>query len=537
MSSNSRLELQPSPVAPVEQLCSWLLGTSGQLALGLTIGVIAARLMRRGHLHWSWAVAALALVAVCGPALGSTSVLGTAAVSAVAFGRRWHREDLEAGTDLAEIATERHRPIDLLRSCAHELALRHRGSLGDGRWRRGEELIVGSDQHSRLVSIPFGGPGGGTHALIVGATGSGKTVTQTWMAVRAIERGMGVVVVDPKGDRSMCEQVRRAARAGGRSFLEWTPNGASVYNPYAHGSDSEIADKALAGEPFSEPHYLRQAQRYLGHVVRALRSAGVQVSLRSIVTHLDPASLERLVRALPEPDARSTHAYLDALTTRQQTDLAGVRDRLAILAESDVGAWLDPTTSTGEQFDLLEAVRARAVVYFNLDSDSRPLLAQMLGAAIVQDLQTTVASLQGHPIPTLVVIDEFSAVAAGQVVRLFGRARSAGMSLILSTQELADLRLPGRERLLEQVMGNLSVLLAHRQVVPDSAELIASLAGRKGVWRTSQYGGGRTTRTRVREGALCADQIMNLERGWAAVLVLSGARSPRIAHVLTGDHP
>jgi type IV secretory pathway TraG/TraD family ATPase VirD4 len=537
--SNSRLEPPASPVAPVEQLGSWLLGTTGQLVLGLTIGAVFARLMRRAHLHWSWAVLGLALVAICGHVLkGSTSVLGIAAASAVAFGRRWHREDLEAGIDLAEIAAERRRPVDLLRSCAHELAAaRGRPGLGGRHPCRGEELIVGSDQHSRLVSIPFAGPGGGTHALVVGATGSGKTVTQTWMAVRAIERGMGVVVIDPKGDRGMSEQVHRAALSRGTAFLEWTPDGASVYNPYAHGSDSEIADKALAGEPFSEPHYLRQAQRYLGHVVRALRSAGLQVSLRSIVTHLDPASLEGLVRELSESDARSTHAYLDSLTTRQQSDLAGVRDRLAILAESDVGAWLDPTTSTAEQFDLLEAVRARAVVYFNLDSDSRPLLAQMLGAAIVQDLQTTVAALQGHPIPTLVVIDEFSAVAAGQVVRLFGRARSAGLSLILSTQELADLRLPGRDRLLEQVMGNLSVLVAHRQVVPDSAELIASLAGRKGIWRTSQHGDGRTTRTRVRESALCADQVMSLERGWAAVLVLSGARSPRITRVFTSDHP
>jgi len=535
-SSNSRLMLQASPSAPLEQLCSWLLGTTSHVVIGLTIGVIAARLMRRWHLHWSWAVAGLSLVALCRPVLkGSTSMLGIAAVSAIALGRRWHREDLEAGTDLAEIAADRQRPLDLLRSYAHSLALRRRGALGGGNWSRGEELIVGSDQHSRVVSIPFGGNAGGSHALIVGATGSGKTVTQTWMAVRAIERGMGVVVIDPKGDRGMCEEVRRAARVGGRAFLEWTPAGASVYNPYAHGSDSEIADKALAGEPFSEPHYLRQAQRYLGHVVRALRSAGLQVSLRSIVTHLDPARLEGLVRTLSESEARSTHAYLDSLTTRQRSDLAGVRDRLAILTESDVGAWLDPTTSSGERFDLLEAVRARAVVYFNLDADSRPLLAQMLGAAIVQDLQTTVASLQGRPIPTLVVIDEFSAVAAGQVVRLFGRARSAGMSLILSTQELADLRLPGRERLLEQVMGNLSVLVAHRQVVPDSAELIASLAGRKGIWRTSQHGDGRTTRTRIREGVLCADQVMSLERGWAAVIVLSGARSPRIVSVFTRE--
>lgn len=538
MSSSNSLPQPPvSPLAPLEELSHWLLGTTTHVVLGLAIGATSARLMRRVHLHWSWAAAGLAIVALGQPVLkGATSALGIAAVSAIGWGRRWHRDDLDAGTDLAEIASGRRSPLDLLRTLAHTVALRRREAMGADGWFRGEELIVGRDQGGRTVSIPFGGPGGGTHALLVGATGSGKTVTQTWMAVRAIERGMGVIVIDPKGDRGMREQVHLAARAAGRSFLEWTPHGPSVYNPYAHGSETEIADKALAGEPFSEPHYLRQAQRYLGHVVRALRKSGLEVSLQSIVSHLDPARLERLVRTLPESEARATHAYLDSLTTRQQSDLAGVRDRLAILAESDVGAWLDPQCGSGARFDLLDAARARAVVYFKLDSDSRPLLTQMLGAAIVQDLQTTVAALQGRPIPTLVVIDEFSAVAAGQVVGLFGRARSAGFSLVLSTQELADLRMPGRERLLEQVMGNLSVLIAHRQVVPDSTQLIASLAGSRGVWRTSRLGDGRSTRTRVREGVLGPDQLMSLARGWAAVIVLSGDGSSPIARIFSPKH-
>lgn len=283
----------------------------------------------------------------------------------------------------------------------------------------------------------------------------------------------------------------------------------------------------------TEPHYLRQAQRYLGHAVRALRAAGLEVSLASIVEQLDPDALERLARTLPEPAAGPTHAYLDSLTPRQRADLAGVRDRMAILAESDVGRWLDPKAGGDWPFDLLEAVRARAVVYFNLDSDSRPLLTQMLGAAIVQDLQTTIAALQRRPAPTLALIDEFSALSIEQVARLFGRARSAGLSLVLGTQELADLRLPGRERLLEQVMGNLSVLVAHRQVLPESCALIASLAGTRGAWRTARHSDGRTTRTRTSEGVLAADQLMRLDPGWAAVTIPARSASARIVRVLS----
>jgi type IV secretory pathway TraG/TraD family ATPase VirD4 len=155
----------------------------------------------------------------------------------------------------------------------------------------------------------------------------------------------------------------------------------------------------------------------------------------------------------------------------------------------------------------------------------------MLGAAIVQDLQTAAAASQSRPVPTLVVIDEFSAVAAEQVVRLFGRARSAGFSLLLGTQELSDLRPPGRERLLEQVLGNLSVLIAHRQVVPSSAELISSIAGTRGAWRVSRHSDGKATRTRGREPVLDPGRVLSLERGWAAVLVLEHGGSARIARI------
>src|SRR5262249_34318667 len=158
-----------------------------------------------------------------------------------------------------------------------------------------------------------------------------------------------------------------------------------------------------------------------------------------------------------------------------QSDLAGVRDRLAIMAESDIGPWLDPQTQDASRLDLLQAAKTRAVVYFDLQADQRPLLAQMLGAAIVGDLQATVAGLQGRAVPTLVMSDEFSAIAPERVVGLFARAGGAGVSLVLGTQELADMRVPGREMLMEQIVGNLSVLIAHRQVIPGSAELLAEM--------------------------------------------------------------
>ena len=169
-----------------------------------------------------------------------------------------------------------------------------------------------------------------------------------------------------------------------------------------------------------------------------------------------------------------------------------------------------------------------------LDADRRPLLAQMLGAAIVQDLITTVAALQQEPVPSVVIVDEFAALAAGQVARLFPRARSAGMNLVLATQELADLRLPGQDQLLDQVLGNVAALLAHRQVVPDSVEYIVRLSGTSGGWSAAHRSDGSQTRTRVSEAVLDAEDLRTLPRGVAAVLLpgAPGSERARIVRML-----
>jgi Type IV secretion-system coupling protein DNA-binding domain len=554
-----------NPLEPIDQLAHWLTSAAVHGAIGVVIGLIAVRLMHHRHLRWTWAPTALGVDVLAAPVLGGGAAwtLGIAALCATVRGRRWHREEVQAGADLAELAANRRGPVDALRTLARRTVPRliagwaprspiagwavqgvslvggkaRSGNAGGRDWFRDGRLIVGEEeQQGRLVTIPLGGPTGGTHTLVVGAAGSGKTVTMTWAAVRAIEHGMGAIVIDPKGDRDLCRELRDAAQAAGRQFVEWTPQGPSVYNPYARGSETEIADKVLAGERFTEPHYLRQAQRYLGHAVRTLRKAELEVSLRALVEQLDPMRLEVLARSLPESEAQEAHDYLDELTSRQQSDLAGVRDRLAIMAESDIGPWLDPRTEGVQRLDLLDAAKARAVVYFNLEADRRPLLAQMLGAAIVQDLQAMVAALQGRPVPTVVVIDEFSAISPERVVGLFARARSTGISLLLGTQELADLRVPGRELLLEQVMGNLSSLIAHRQVVPGSAELIASMTETRGVWRTSQHSDGGHTRTREHENVLRDEEIRGLPRGWAAVLGLADGGCMSITRMFSVEH-
>ncbi|HWX95228.1 MAG TPA: TraM recognition domain-containing protein [Solirubrobacteraceae bacterium] len=496
------------------------------------IGVAAAALLRIGSLRWTWALPGLVLAAVVFDVDRLAGlVIGSASLLACVLGASWHGSDLGHGADLADAARARLGMLRLFRRHLHRRRTEREGWISDGR------LTVGRDDQGLPVSIPVGYESG-SHTLVLGATGSGKTVSEAWIACRLIEEGHGAIVVDPKGDRMLHQELQAAAARRGARFLEWTPEGPLAYNPYAQGSDTEIADKALSGETFTEPHYLRQAQRYLGHAIRVMHAAGVPVTPVSLMKHLDPGELEFTARQLPDEGASVVLAYLDSLTDRQRRDLAGVRDRLSILAESDASEWLDPRQAN-VALDIQQAVQERAVVYFRLDSDRRPLLAGMLAAAIVGDLIALVARLQANPIPTVVVIDEFSAVAADQVARLFGRARSAGVSLILGTQELADLK-TAADGLREQTLGNVATVIAHRQNVPESAELIAATAGTKPVWVTTEQtedgflaGGpsGRGSRRRGYEYEIHPSQLKRLRTGFAAVITPGSGQRPVIARM------
>jgi type IV secretory pathway TraG/TraD family ATPase VirD4 len=131
------------------------------------------------------------------------------------------------------------------------------------------------------------------------------------------------------------------------------------------------------------------------------------------------------------------------------------------------------------------------------------------------------------------------------IARLFARTRAAGMSLVLATQELSDLHVGPGESILDQVLGNLGALIAHRQTVPQSAELVAAIAGSRGVWVRSERtltgltGAGAPTpsgtRTRGREPVIHPDDIKRLANGVAGVIVPAGGTQPQIVQILRAE--
>jgi type IV secretory pathway TraG/TraD family ATPase VirD4 len=269
-----------------------------------------------------------------------------------------------------------------------------------------------------------------------------------------------------------------------------------------------------------------------------MRAAGFwPPTLSSLVTHMDPERLDALASKAGGDVAERISDYVDSLGERGRFELKGGRDRLAVLAESELGRWLDPSIGAGEQVDLASSFACGDVLYFNLDADRYPMAAKLLAAALLIDLVGLSAELQGRGGGDLVVIDEFAALAAEQVSRLFARARSAGLSLLLGTQSLADLRAARpddhSDTLTEQVLSNIEFAVVHRVGDPDSAERFARLAGTTPSWSVTQringngspLGAGEGTRTREREFLIGPDQFKRLHTG-EAVVINPKARHP-----------
>ena len=526
------------PVVPIVRLAE-VVRTAGLFAVaGVAVGAMAAVVLRWCGLAWSWALPTLLAVPVA-ILIGWQAAIGcgAAAIAAVGLGAYLHCREVLAGGDLATRARQRRGITDAPRA----RVVRRR--ITDREWATDDGVVVGQDRTGAAVRIPVCGSRAAM-ILAAGATGSGKTVTMALIALAAIRRGFGVVVVDPKPDDFLLKLLQDAADRAGRRLTVWSPDGGSVYNPYQVGTDTEIADKILSTETFTEPHYQRLAQRYLGHVVRSLRAAEITVSLATIHQYMQPGRLSALARQLPDEKRLELLDYLETLTPQQERDLAGTRDRLAILAESDVRDWLDPRTA-GEKIDLRASLENGDIVLFRLDSDRRPLATGMLASAVIQDLVAISADRQhGDHRPGLIIIDEFSAIAAKEVARLFSRARGANLTVVLGTQELADLEAVlgavSSGGIRDRILGNLDVLVAHRQVVPDSAELVAAIAGTRGAWITTHQTGngigairtGLGSRTRGREYRIHPDEIKRLGVGEAAVIVprLEVATITRIFH-------
>jgi hypothetical protein len=273
--------------------------------VGLALGGAVMLGLWAAKLRWTWALWGGPVAFL---AWSFDWQIGVALTSATAVaagcGAYWHWQDLERRGEQARQTRERIGPLRW--AWSRRQVKRARGSrIEDGR------LALGAIRRGGVCRVPVG-LDRGVHAFIIGATGAGKTVTQAAIAQAYVLAGLPAIVLDPKGDRYLRAVLKDAAEQAGARFIEWSPSGPTVYNPFGRGGPTEIADNALAGHRWSEPHYELATQRLLGHVLNTMRAAGTG----------------------RRPSRRSSASW--TLSARGKADLGGGRDRLAVLVEGEI---------------------------------------------------------------------------------------------------------------------------------------------------------------------------------------------------------
>jgi conjugal transfer pilus assembly protein TraD len=398
------------------------------------------------------------------------------------------------------------------------------------------QLVLGSDLRGRPVALSEEQLS--AHALIVGASGAGKSTTLLRILSEQIAQGRPVVALDLKGSPAFAADLERAAAGAGRPFRLWTLDGPATWNPLAHGNATELKDKLIGSERFSEPHYRRAAERYVQTALQVLQATGRRSDLTGVVALMEPRRLSAMARGLDTPLGERVRDYLESLTPDQLSAVRGLGTRLALLSESSAGPYLSaamaldapPASGGPPAVDLRAGLAGGEVILFSLNSSRYGSLAAQVGTLAIQDLISVSGERLDRPgegRPATVAIDEFSALGSDHVLALLARGRESGFSVLLATQELSDLERAGRG-FRDQVLGLTTVKIAHRQDVPSSAQAIAEMAGTQLAWDETRQlrsplapSGSRGTRRQVERFRVHPNVVKTLGPGEAVLLVKS----------------
>jgi hypothetical protein len=351
-------------------------------------------------------------------------------------------------------------------------------------------------------------------------------------------------VLAPKSDGAICAAARSAAAARDVSFRLISPEGPCGYDPLADGDVDERSERLIAAQGWgsADAEFYRQAASpFLRLVLRALEAAGKPLTLAAVARGCDPDELGSLaVEAKSAELGEEVTAELEAMRADERRAVAGLHARLRNLASSEFArAWLDPGRQGLHAVELRKAIERREVVYFRLDTDRTGNVGRAIAQMVLLDLGAVASAMMGAGIGTFVAIDEYGALEAPALERLFARGRAAGFSVAVGTQTLADMRAAG-PAVRERAGATVSAVVCHRLGGQADAEWVSQLIGTVPTWettiRTNRWGRPTEegTRTRGYRFEVNPAELQRLDAGEAYVARLdqTGRRRSAKAHIV-----
>lgn len=306
--------------------------------------------------------------------------------------------------------------------------------------------------------------------LVLGTTGSGKTITLRRFYRRAIAKGFPLIIVDGKPSTDNVAWVQGLADKYNRKFYGFNCGNYAHYDPLSDGGYTELKDKVISlKDEWENDYYKSIAEDYLQAVFQVLIKIGQPFDLKRVVECLDHNELLAIVRELGDHDLLKRVVVLGDYDKK---DITGLRAHLNLLVHSELGAYF----SIAEQaFSLRHTIVDDAVVYFALPALRFPSFSKVLGKLVINDLKAVIDG-HDHGKRVFMIFDEFSVFAGEQVLNLVNMGRGKGVHAIFGTQGLADLSRVDAD-FKSQVLNCANTIICHRLNDQESAESVSAWMG------------------------------------------------------------
>ncbi len=349
-----------------------------------------------------------------------------------------------------------------------------------------------------------------SHTWILGSTGYGKTVFLEHLIKADIERGLGMVIVDPKGDRKLYERVRQLCKDAGRErdlhLMSATyPNESVRWNPCALGNPSELKNKWLNSGVYENPFYATAAERALQEGFTWLNE-----------NQPDGFNLSDLLKRLEVVNEQKKNDHIEGLFNELTNfSMSQWRDLLCVDASAS-------RAGPKREVTLWDIVRKKEILFLDLPTESSGAENSRVGKLFLQEftlvsgLRKAFPDLVGDQ-PFSVFVDEFDAFASPAFGSFLNKGRSSNLMIHMAHQTLADLdRVASWYR--RVINGNCNVNAVFRMNNADEAELIAKNFGTKQiVKKTFQTSDGMKTgmssNRETEEFCIHPNQIKSLKVG------------------------
>jgi GTPase SAR1 family protein len=237
--------------------------------------------------------------------------------------------------------------------------------------------------------------------LVLGTTGSGKTVTLQRFYQRAIQKGYPLIVIDGKPTQDNIDWLKNLAEKHDRQFYGFNCDNYARYDPRSNGDCSELKDKIISLKDQWENDYYRSiAEDYLQTTFDVLLQSGNPFDLRKVVSCLDFNTLKELCRSLKNSELLKR---VESLQKYDLKDITGLQAHLSILINSSRGEYFK---IDDQAFTLEKIINDNAIVYFSLPALRYPSFSKVLEKLVINDIKATIEKNENNK-RVFMVFDEF----------------------------------------------------------------------------------------------------------------------------------